>query len=414
VLVTVILTALTLLSVMLLLWQYFAARRFPLHQPAPVSNFTPGITILKPLKGRDDHTADCLRSWMTQRHDGPLQILLGVADPTDPACDVVRELIHSHPQVDAELVFTSEPLGPNAKVANVLQLARNAKHEVLCVSDADVHVPEDFLANTVGPLRNPEVGMVNCFYQLADPPNFAMRWEAIAVNADFWSQVLQSNTMQPQNFALGAVMMLRQDTLQKVGGFEPLLDYLADDYQLGNRIAATGARVEMAPVVVECRDKPMGFGAVWQHQLRWARTIRASQPVPYFLSIVSNVTLWSVLLIFFGVTRQVPVLGVTDTGRFYLPFWRGAATADSNYFIETGYTAALLIGVAAILLRIIVGSALAKRLTRNKFYYDLCWVVPLKDLLQVGVWLSAFLGNTVEWGGRKFRIVSGGKVVKVE
>lgn len=410
-LVTVILVALTLLSVMLLLWQYFAARRFPLHRPVTAGDFTPAITILKPLKGRDEHSEACWRSWMTQCYGGNVQILFGVADPTDPACELVRDLICLHPGVDAELVITSEPLGPNAKVANVLQLARHAKHDVLCLSDADVFVPEHFLASSVAPLRDPGVGLVNCFYQLAPPTTFAMQWEAIAVNADFWSQVLQSNTMQPQNFALGAVMMLRRETLQKIGGFEPLLEYLADDYQLGNRIAKTGARIEMAPVVVECRDKPTGFAAVWRHQLRWARTIRASQPVPYFLSIVNNVTLWSLLLILLGTTQHVHVLGVTDSGEFYLPFFRGAATSDSNFVVETGYSAALLIGIAAILLRMIIGAALAKRLTRNKLYLDLCWMVPIKDVLQAGVWLGAFLGNTVEWGGKKFRIVNGGKVV---
>jgi ceramide glucosyltransferase len=414
VLVTVLLALLTLLSVLLLLWQYFAARRFPLHRRVASDDFHPAVTILKPLKGCDEHTAECLRSWMAQRYAGPVQVLFGVADANDPACGVVREMLAAFPDVDAELVITSEPLGPNAKVANVLQLARHAKHDLICVSDADVHVPEDFLVNAVVPLCDSGVGLVNCFYQLAAPATFAMRWEAIAVNADFWSQVLQSNMMQPQNFALGAVMLLRQETLRKIGGFEPLLEFLADDYQLGRRIAETGSRIELAPVVVECRDKPMGFRAVWQHQLRWARTIRASQPMPYFFSIVSNVTLWSLLLITFGVARHVPVLGVTDAGRYYFPLWRGQAAAESDFVIETGYSAALLMGIAAILLRMFVGSALAKRLTRDKLYNELFWMVPLKDLFQAGIWLGAFLGNTVEWGGKKFRLTRGGRMTKVE
>src|SRR5687768_14622381 len=113
-----------------------AARKFPLHRRIATGDFTPAITILKPLKGCDEHTADCLRSWMMQRYEGKLQLLFGVADENDPACDVARELIQSLPNLDAGFVITSEPLGPNAKVGNLIQLVRHARHEVLCVSDA--------------------------------------------------------------------------------------------------------------------------------------------------------------------------------------------------------------------------------------------------------------------------------------
>jgi hypothetical protein len=119
-------------------------------------------------------------------------------------------------------------------------------------------------------------------------------------------------------------------------------------------------------------------------------------------------------LITFGVARHVPVLGVTDAGRYYFPLWRGQVTAESDFVIETGYSAALLMGIAAILLRMFVGSALAKRLTRDKLYNELFWMVPLKDLFQAGIWLGAFLGNTVEWGGKKFRLTRGGRMTKVE
>jgi ceramide glucosyltransferase len=410
VLVTVILGAFTLLSVGLLLWQFMAARRFPLHRRSEDTSFAPAIAVLKPLKGCDEHTEECLRSWLAQKYAGAVQILFGVASEADPACDVVRQLLKSFPHADARLVITSLPLGPNAKVANVVQLARHATHDVLCVSDADVRVPEDFLSNAVIPLRSPNIGLVNCFYELAHPVTLAMKWEAIAVNSDFWSQVLQSNSMKPQNFALGAVMMSRRETLANIGGFEPLLDYLADDYQLGHRIAATGARIQMSPVVVQCWDKPMDFRAVWNHQLRWARTIRASQPLPYFFSILSNVTLWALLLIVFGVAAHIPILGLTDRGALYLPLWRDSVTANSSYSVETGYSATLLMGIAVILLRMIVGSALAARLTQKKYYYDLCWLVPVKDLLQCAIWVAAFLGNTVEWGGKKFHLERGGRL----
>jgi ceramide glucosyltransferase len=414
VLLTVILLALTLLSVGLLIWQFIAARRFPLHQRASAQDFAPPITLLKPLKGCNEHTVDCLRSWITQDYNGQVQILFGVADANDPVCAIVRQLIHSHPHLDAVLVITSERLGPNAKVGNLIQLARHAKHDVLAASDADVFVDNHFLANTVGLLREPEVGLVNCFYQFAMPKNFAMRWEAMAVNADFWSQVLQSNMLHRQDFALGAVMMARRDMLAKIGGYESLLDYLADDYHLGRRIAATGARIELAGTVVECRDEVMSFGTVWKHQLRWARTIRASQPLSYFFSILNNVTLWALLLILFGMAQTTSISGLPHSGSFDLPFLRGTVFVEGQISIHSNYCAALFVGIAATTLRMFVASSLAVRLTRMKIYHDLFWVVPIKDLLQFGIWLGAFLGNTVEWAGKKFRITRDGRLVKVD
>ena len=394
-LVTFTLCALALLSVALLLWQFIAAMRFPLHQRDQASAFQPGITLLKPLKGCDEHTRACLRSWFTQMYRGPVQILFGVAEPNDPVCEVIRGLLREFPSHDAELVITAESLGANAKVANLLQLARRARHEVVCVSDADVRVPEDCLAQVVAPLREQEVGLVNCFYRLANPSTPAMRWEAIAINADFWSQVLQSNTLKPQDFALGAVMITRQEDIKSVGGFQALLDYLADDYQLGHRIAQSGKRIVISPVVVECWDKPMTWRGVWNHQLRWARTIRTSRPVPYFFSILNNVTLWGSLF-----AGSVPVLLVA-TGQF------------RALSLEFGITAALC-WFALVAFRISATRVLHLRLTRTRLPLTQASVVILKDFLQVAVWALSFVGNTVEWRGRRFRILRGGKLAALE
>ncbi len=138
-------------------------------------------------------------------------------------------------------------------------------------------------------------GLVCCFYRLANPTTLAMHWEAVAINADFWSQVLQSRSLKPIDFALGAVMATRREQLAEIGGFAPLVDCLADDYQLGNRIVRRGYSIALSPVVVECRSASMGWAAVWKHQLRWARTIRVCQPAPYFFSLLSNATLWPLL-----------------------------------------------------------------------------------------------------------------------
>jgi ceramide glucosyltransferase len=402
VLVTAIFSAFALLSVALLLWQFVAALRFPLHRRVTVDSFAPAISVLKPLKGCDEHTAACLRSWLAQKHGGAVQVLFGVAEQTDPVCDVVRGLLQEFPDVDASLVITPEALGMNAKISTVAQLMRSAKHEVLCLSDADVRVPGNFLAHAVAPLHDSSVGLVNCFYQLANPTTWAMRWEAIAINADFWSQVLQSNTLKRQDFALGAVMLLRRETLAQIGGFESLLDYLADDYHLGRRVTATGARIELSPIVVECWDKPRDFAAVWNHQLRWARTIRACQPVPYFFSILSNVTLWAGLLAVFGDFGRFPPDSVVYDDR--APDWLAAMEL---FQVPLAFFAASL----ALSLRCLIAARLHMRLTQRRDIFGYWWLAPVKDLLQAGIWAASFLGNTVEWQGKKFTLRRDGKLM---
>src|SRR5581483_11806495 len=161
----------------------------------------------KPLKGLDHNMLDCLRTWLNQDYPGKVQIIFGVANPADLACDAVRRLIAEHPSCDAELLLCPESLGVNGKVSSLVQMRRRAKYDHLLVSDSDVSVPRDFLVNVVAPLKDPDAGLVNCFYRFANPANLAMHLEAVAVNADFWSQVLQGRSLAPQDFALGAVMV---------------------------------------------------------------------------------------------------------------------------------------------------------------------------------------------------------------
>ena len=376
-LLNLILGCLALLSLGLLLWQWGVGRRFPLHQRAPVPGFSPAVALLKPLKGCDATTEDCLRSWFAQQYAGPMQILLAVASAEDPVCAIVRRLLAENPSRDAQLIVCGPLRGANLKVSKLIELERLAKHDVLIVSDADVRVPPDFLANIVSPLQAPEVGLVNCFYRLANPSTWAMRWEAVAINADFWSQVLQSRSLKPLDFALGAVMATRRKELAAIGGFAALSDCLADDYQLGHRIARNGRQIALCPVVVECWSAPMGWTAVWKHQLRWARTIRVCQTGPYFLSILSNPTIWPLLWVAVSPSRWSLAFG--------LVCWlaRGATAWD-----------------------------LQSRLTRRRGDWACVALAPLKDLLQAVIWALAFAGNRIEWRGERMRLRRDGTLVK--
>ena len=402
-LLTTILAALASLSLALTLWQLVVGLRFPLHHRVVDKSFAPAVTLLKPLKGCDAETAACLRSWLAQDYAGPVQILFGVASADDPVCATVRELLAAHPRSDARLVICAAAPGANAKVSTLAQLEPLARHDLLVISDADVWAPPDFLANVLAPLRESPVGLVHCFYRLARPSTLAMRWEAIAINADFWSQVLQARSLQPPDFALGAALAVRRPALAALGGFPALADFLADDYQLGHRLARAGHRLELCPVVVECREAPMNWRQVWAHQLRWARTIRVCQPVAFFFSLLGNATLWPALLLAFGRAGDAHRWGFfLMDGPGPIVFETGFSTTGTAHFV-----------LACVLTRLITALWLQRRLTGTTAHYGAWWLVPVKDLLGVVLWALAFVGNKVTWRGVAYRVQCGGRLARI-
>jgi ceramide glucosyltransferase len=364
------------LSAGLNIWQWIAAGRFPLHRRTGKRDFAPGVTLFKPLKGADEETRACLESWVDQDYSGPLQILFGVADETDPVCKIVQDLQDRYPNRAIELLACNPILGANAKVSTLRYLQQRAEHPFWVISDADVFAPQDLLGELVQKFQRPDVALVNCFYELPPARTVTMLWENIGVNADFWSQVCQSNSLKPMNFALGAVMAVRRGEMEMIDGFEPLLDQLADDYQLGRRLANKGKKIELCNLVVECREGEKGFIDVFKHQLRWARTIRVCQPGPYFASILSNTTIWTLgWFLVSPESRLAPFCLFVRT-----------VTAVHNEYRITRSAAQALEGLLA---------------------------VP-KDVAQFFVWLCAFVGNTVVWRGEKFRVKRGGQLVKIQ
>jgi ceramide glucosyltransferase len=374
---TASLAILTALSFALTFWRWAVSLGFPLHRRMVIQTSLPGLTLLKPLKGCDAQTKDCLRSWFRQKYPGPVQILLGAASADDPVCALAGQLLDEFPEADARLIICGQNLGANAKVSTLRQLEPHLLHPLVMISDADVKVPSDFALNVAPHFADPGVGLVNCFYRLANPSTPAMQWEAVAVNADFWAQVLQSRSLFPVDFALGAVMTLPAAQLKAIGGFAALSDFLADDFQLGRQVAGQRKRIEFATVVAECWDGPMNWRQVWARQCRWARTIRACRAFPFFLSILNNSTLWPLL-------------------------WLAAAPRP----------AALAVCAGCVLFR--AGTALQQqsRLTQSPARLAGAWMPPVKDLLDVLVWARAFCGNEITWRGARYRILRGGKLAE--
>jgi len=367
------------IAAMVQAWQWLATLRFPLHRRNPEIAEVPPVTLLKPVKDADPNLESCLESWLTQDYPGPVECLFAVQSADDPACDVIRRLIAAHPGRDARLVLCPERTGPNAKVSKLAHLESIARHPIFVISDADVQVPPDLLRQVVAPLRDPAVGLVNCFYRLANPTTPALRCEAVGINADFWSQVLQSRSFREQSFALGAVMAVRKLDVAAIGGLRSLVHHLADDYHLGQRIFALGRRIELCPVPVDCWDPPANWAAAWTHQLRWNRTIRVCQPIPYFFSLLGNATLWSLVHLACAYVFRQPV-------------WPA---------------------VAGLLWRPAVAQLLHARMVSGPQRWIAPWWVWLKDLQASLLWVAAFLGNHIVWRGDRFLVGTDGRLTRV-
>ncbi|HKQ39541.1 MAG TPA: glycosyltransferase [Verrucomicrobiae bacterium] len=335
--------------------------RFRSNLTSSATTFPP-ITVLKPLKGCDAETEACLRTWLEQDYPGPVQILFGVNAENDPAVTLVRTRLKS------DVLVCPKGLGPNAKVSTLAQLEPLIYYDLIIVSDADVAVPKDFLRQIAAFFEAQHPSLASCLYKLSGAANFAMRMEAFMVNSDFWSQVLQSIALKPMKFALGAAMIVTREALGKLGGFGAIVDYLADDFQLGYRVQG---KVALCPAVVECRSSPMTWGEMWTHQIRWARTIRVCQPAPFFFSIVSNPTIWPI-----------------------------AWAAASGAWIP-------ICGILA--LRGIAGAVLERKLS-GRFHVSSICLAPISDCLRSIFWVLAFAGNRIRWGGRTFRVSRGGKL----
>ncbi|HEX7409750.1 MAG TPA: bacteriohopanetetrol glucosamine biosynthesis glycosyltransferase HpnI [Candidatus Binatia bacterium] len=372
-----------LVSVAFYLIGYFEARRF-FRQSVRATGHNgrgqkrPGVTILKPLKGLDVYLYENLSSFCTQDYP-TLQIVFGVADGDDPAVQVVRRLQAAHPSLNIDLVIDRRVYGTNYKVSNLYNMYRVAKHEVILIADSDIRVKRDYVRRIVAGLADPQVGLVTCLYRAVNTGGLPTLVETLFINTDFVPMVLMARVVEKPSYAFGATMAMRRSTLDEIGGFLPLASHLADDYHLGNRIAARGYRLALSDVVVETVLGVGKWKRLFDHQLRWARTYRNCRPGGYFGSIMTHGTLWATLNL------------------MYHHFSPGACTV-----------AALVYG-----LRIATASAICNRHLGAPLNFGHALLVPVKDLFVSLVWLLCFLGDTVHWSGFKFRVMKDGRMIQL-
>src|ERR1019366_6488046 len=253
---------------------FLSDTRKKLNQPPLPASQLPPVSILKPLKGVDPEIWESFCSHCEQEYP-EFQLIFGVGDPGDPAIEVVRKLQAKYPNLPIELMVCDRVLGANIKVSNLAQMLPAARHELLLVNDSDIRVPSDYLRKVITPLADSSVGLVTCLYRGVAGPTLGSRLEALSISTDFVPGVLSARFLEKGlHFGFGSTLAFRRRDLEAIGGFEALLDYLADDYELGWRIAATGKRVELSAATVTTFLPAYTMRDFIRHQLRWSRTIR--------------------------------------------------------------------------------------------------------------------------------------------
>jgi ceramide glucosyltransferase len=346
----------------------------PLPSAPPVAT-GPGITVFKPLKGLSPLSRECLTSFLTQDYHS-YQVLFGVRDPDDPVLALLQELAQTHPRCDLSIIICPEDLGLNPKISTLRQLMPRARYDLLVIADGDVLVGPDYLAQVAAAFRQPGVGLVSCPYRAGPSRTLGSALEALTITADFIPSVAVANYVEGISFALGATMALTRQALSAIGGLAPLADFLADDYQLGFRVAQTGLQVKILPYVVETCNPEMSCRDYLAHQLRWARTYRICRPAGYLAYGITHALVYSLAILL-------------STG---LAPWAWGLAA------------------ATLVLRGALAGFSERRGLKGSLPLWAFVLLPAKDLLAFGLWLASFLGRRVNWGGRAFLVTPEGKL----
>jgi ceramide glucosyltransferase len=352
----------------------FSRRPLP-TPPVPM----PAVTILKPLHGAEPRLFENLASFCTQDYAGAVQIVLGVQDPDDDAIAVVRQLQATFADCRLDLVIDTTMHGLNGKVSNLINMWRYAEHDVVVLADSDMRADSGHVARVVTALEQPGVGAVTCLYHGLPASGFWARLGALGINANFLPNVMVGLGLNLAQPCFGSTIAFRRKALVEIGGFVRVADCLADDYAIGAALRGRGYEIAVPTLTIGHACADMSATELWQHELRWARTIRSIDPLGYTGSVITHP--FALALI-------------------------AALTAIATESIAP--TAALSLCAVSFGCRL----AVLRQVERAfKLTSQSVWLVPLRDLLSFAVFVASLFGQSASWRGRRYRFIAGGTLV---
>jgi ceramide glucosyltransferase len=338
------------------------------------------ISILKPLSGLEPELDANLRTFF-QLDYPEYELLFAVRDGGDPAVGIVRRLEREFPRVTSELLISGEPPAdfPNAKVFSLLRMSEKARHPILVISDSDIRADAGYLRGIAADFADERVGVTTCPYRAVPGNGFWSLLEALGMNSEFWGGVLVARMLGGMDFAVGPTMAIRRSCLERIGGFERVREYLAEDFVLGRLARENGHHVVLSRHIVEHRIGSQGFAENFRHRLRWYRSTRRSRPLGYVGQVFTNPLPLALLL-----TAWAPELPWT--------WW--------------------LLAVCAVF-RLGALLAVGPGVLRDRLTVRFAWLVPLQDIASFVVWCLAFFGNTIVWRERRYKLLSDGTLQRL-
>jgi ceramide glucosyltransferase len=361
-----------------------AARAYLRSRRSPLQPFAPGVSVLKSLKGIDPGMLDAFRSHCRQQYAGEFELLFGISSFDDPAVPAVELLKTEFPNVEIKLIHCPERLGANGKVSTLFQLAIHARYDYLLINDSDITVSPRYLERVMAgfapgnaPADRPPVGMVTALYRGRAHGTLGSQLEALGIATDFMPGVLLSRLIEGGlKYGLGSTLAVQREALEKSGGLLALVDQLADDHQMGVRIVKAGYRIAICNEVVETAIPAYKFRAFIDHQLRWARTVRDASPAGYVGLIFTHGFSWA-------------LLNLIASGVSPLSLWLLAM----SFF-----------------LRLAQAMAVGAEVLGDHQVLPSLWLLPFRDVVQMGIWVAGFAGDTIVWRGERF-VLKDGKLV---
>lgn len=346
------------------LWRY-RPDKGPVQRPSP----PPPVTIMIPVHDRTARLADCVETLCRQDYS-PFQVIFGLHAPDDPARPVIERVMAAHPALDTALVIDPRRIGANPKNCNLANMMAAVKHDILVMVDSDVLVEPDFLLQVVRSLDSPGVGGVTCLY-CGDPlPGLAPALGALYINDWFIPSVLVDLRRREMDVCYGAAIAVTRQALERIGGFEAMADAVAQDFVFGKRLREAGYYLRLAPSLVRTVVAEPDLPSLLRHELRWNRAVRAVRPLDHLLSVFMH--------------------PLVPGGLILLATW------PTRYAVGmVGLHIALRLALHHLMLRRFRLPALPAGL------------VPVREVLNAGVWAAAFLSRKIHWGRQT--LVTGGK-----
>lgn len=352
-----------------------ALRFFGRERRRVLPYYTPPVSLLKPVRGVDFGSYENFSSFCHQDYPD-YEILFAVNEESDPAVPLIRRLEAEFAARRIRLLVGAEQVGANRKVNKQIRLMREAQHEILVLTDGDVRVGPHYLREVVAPFADAKVGAVTSFYRGIAERSIGAEMEAIGASSDFFAGVVVAEWKEGMTFALGASIVTTKSWVRKIGGFAAIANQHSDDYEVGHRIAKAGGEVLLSREAVWTMYPAQGLRGFWEHQLRWARTVRLCRPWSYLGMIFTHGLPWCLLAAFVAATARWTLLAVA-----YL--------------------------VAYVVLRIVMAWTVGVWGVGDDLLRRRLWLIPIRDAIYFFVWLASFASKKITWGGEEYTMEKG-------